>query len=116
MPLGKEIGKVRAFESLEQEAALNVARTADVLEREMGQVLKEANLSTTGAESASNLTGELRHHDAIKAANAGMTIVCTLHSNSERGVLKRLAKRLNDQLPDLPVIVSQFDRDPFTVA
>jgi DNA-binding MarR family transcriptional regulator len=47
MSLGKEIGKVRSFESLEQEAALNVARTADVLEREMGQVLKESKLSTT---------------------------------------------------------------------
>ena len=36
------------------------------------------------------LTGEIRHHDAIKATGAGMTIICTLHSNSERAVLKRV--------------------------
>src|SRR5689334_21653555 len=47
MSLGKEIKKSRPFESLEQEAVLNVARTADVLEREMSEVLKAANLSTT---------------------------------------------------------------------
>ena len=29
--------------------------------------------------------GEMRHHDAVKAAAAGVTAVCTLHSNSERG-------------------------------
>src|SRR6185369_11056791 len=27
------------------------------------------------------LTGGMRHHDAIKAARAGVTVVCCLHSN-----------------------------------
>jgi dinuclear metal center YbgI/SA1388 family protein len=61
------------------------------------------------------LSGEIRHHDAIQAAGAGMTVVCTLHSNSERAVLKRLMTRLMDQLPGLAVQVSQMDRDPFSV-
>jgi dinuclear metal center YbgI/SA1388 family protein len=61
------------------------------------------------------LTGEVRHHDAIKAAAAGMTVVCTLHSNSERAVLKRLAAKLNEKLPELAVQVSEVDRDPFAV-
>jgi dinuclear metal center YbgI/SA1388 family protein len=61
------------------------------------------------------LTGEMRHHDALKAANAGITVVCTLHSNSERAVLKRLADRLGQALPALPVRVSQQDRDPFSI-
>jgi dinuclear metal center YbgI/SA1388 family protein len=61
------------------------------------------------------LTGELRHHDAIKAASAGMTVVCTLHSNSERAVLKRLMTRLTDRLPALAVQLSRQDRDPFAV-
>jgi dinuclear metal center YbgI/SA1388 family protein len=61
------------------------------------------------------LTGEMRHHDALKAANAGITVVCTLHSNSERAVLKRLADRLGKALPALPVRVSQQDRDPFSI-
>ena len=61
------------------------------------------------------LTGEMRHHDAIKAANAGLTVVCTLHSNSERALLKRLQSRLVDRLPGLAVHLSRKDRDPFEI-
>jgi dinuclear metal center YbgI/SA1388 family protein len=61
------------------------------------------------------LTGEMRHHDAIKAASAGMTVVCTLHSNSERAVLKRLAQRLSEVLPPLTIEQSRTDRDPFQI-
>jgi len=61
------------------------------------------------------LTGEVRHHDAVKAAEAGMTVVCTLHSNSERAVLKRLGKRLAET-PGMPGIrISAADRDPFVI-
>jgi dinuclear metal center YbgI/SA1388 family protein len=61
------------------------------------------------------LTGEMRHHDALKATRAGVTVVCVLHSNSERAVLKRLAKQLTSRLPELAVELSQQDRDPFQV-
>jgi hypothetical protein len=61
------------------------------------------------------LTGELRHHDALKAAAAGVTVVCTLHSNSERAVLKRLKSRLEERLAGLSVTLSRHDRDPFAV-
>jgi dinuclear metal center YbgI/SA1388 family protein len=61
------------------------------------------------------LTGELRHHDAIKAAHAGMTVICTLHSNSERAVLKRLKSRLEQRLPSVAFVLSQADRDPFVI-
>ena len=61
------------------------------------------------------LTGEVRHHDAIKAARAGVTVVCVLHSNSERAVLKRLKSRLEERLPELNYRISQSDRDPFQV-
>lgn len=61
------------------------------------------------------LTGEMRHHDALKAAGAGMTVVCVLHSNSERAVLKRLKERLNQTLPALQCLISTCDRDPFIV-
>jgi hypothetical protein len=61
------------------------------------------------------LTGELRHHDALEAAKAGMTVVCTLHSNSERAVLKRLMSRLAERLPGMTFQTSQKDRDPFTI-
>ena len=61
------------------------------------------------------LTGEMRHHDALKAAAAGTTVVCVLHSNSERAVMKRLKDRLAERLPGLPAVLSAADRDPFRV-
>jgi dinuclear metal center YbgI/SA1388 family protein len=61
------------------------------------------------------LTGEVRHHDAVKAAGAGMTVVCTLHSNSERAVLKRLGKRLAETPGMPPIRISAEDRDPFVI-
>ncbi|MDP9173431.1 MAG: Nif3-like dinuclear metal center hexameric protein [Planctomycetota bacterium] len=61
------------------------------------------------------LTGEMRHHDAIKAARAGVTVVCTLHSNSERAVLKRVLTHLSEILGMPPVVISAADHDPFTI-
>ena len=61
------------------------------------------------------LTGELRHHDALKAAAAGVTVVCTLHSNSERVTLKHLQDRLTAAFPTLSIHRSQQDRDPFSI-
>ena len=77
-----------------------------------GELLKDA--LAQGAELY--LTGEMRHHDALRAAEAGMTVVCTLHSNSERAVLKRLAGKLKGRLPKLAVYVSKLDVDPFSIA
>jgi len=61
------------------------------------------------------LTGEVRYHDALRAAERGMTVVCTLHSNSERAVLKRVATRLDEKLPGVGVRISEADRDPFVL-
>jgi hypothetical protein len=61
------------------------------------------------------LTGELRHHDALRAAGAGMTVVAVLHSNSERAVLKRLRERLMAELGGLQCELSRQDRDPFRI-
>jgi dinuclear metal center YbgI/SA1388 family protein len=59
------------------------------------------------------LTGELRHHDALKAVAAGMSLVCVRHSTSERVALGALEKRLTGQLPKVSFSVSREDRDPF---
>lgn len=61
------------------------------------------------------LTGEVRHHDALKAASRGMTVVCALHSNSERAALSRYRERLLRDAPDLRVTQSAADRDPFSL-
>jgi dinuclear metal center YbgI/SA1388 family protein len=88
----------------------NIAKAA-VCAGSCGGLLNDAIVA--GAELF--LTGEVRHHDALKAAVAGMTVVCALHSNSERPVLARLKARLQRELPKLTLSISRADRDPFTV-
>jgi dinuclear metal center YbgI/SA1388 family protein len=61
------------------------------------------------------LTGEIPHHDALNAAKAGLTVVATLHSNSERATLKRLRDRLAEATRAVPFLISSVDRDPFQV-
>ncbi len=61
------------------------------------------------------LTGEVRHHDALRVSQRGMTVVCTLHSNSERAVLRRLSRVLAKELPALGIRQSSQDRDPFAL-
>jgi putative NIF3 family GTP cyclohydrolase 1 type 2 len=61
------------------------------------------------------LTGEMRHHDALAAAAAGMVVVCVGHSNSERPTLGALAERLGETLDQLEIIPSDSDRDPFEI-
>jgi dinuclear metal center YbgI/SA1388 family protein len=61
------------------------------------------------------LTGEVRHHDALKAASRGMTVVCALHSNSERAALSRYKERLEREASGVRVTQSAADRDPFTL-
>lgn len=61
------------------------------------------------------LTGEMKHHEALRAASRGLTVVCVLHSNSERIALRRLQARLADLLPETDVELSETDRDPFVI-
>jgi dinuclear metal center YbgI/SA1388 family protein len=61
------------------------------------------------------LTGEIPHHDALTAAKAGMTVVATLHSNSERATLKRIRDLLAEKTRAVPFLLSSIDRDPFQV-
>lgn len=76
-----------------------------------GEYLKDALEQQAGLY----LTGEIRHHDAVKAAQRGVTVVCTLHSNSERASLSRLVQRLGQCLPGLDTRLSSKDRDPFVI-
>jgi dinuclear metal center YbgI/SA1388 family protein len=59
------------------------------------------------------LTGELKHHDALRAVSSGLTVVCTLHSACERGVLVALERRLAERLPTAAVLRSGADTEPF---
>ncbi|CAB3242077.1 unnamed protein product [Arctia plantaginis] len=59
------------------------------------------------------LTGEMLHHDVLDAAQRGISVILTNHSDSERGFLTvfstNLASKLNNEVE---VIVSKVDRDP----
>jgi putative NIF3 family GTP cyclohydrolase 1 type 2 len=57
------------------------------------------------------VTGELKHHDALRAAARGLTVVMTLHSNSERIALRNVAQALAPL--GLPTVYSQNDKDPY---
>ena len=59
------------------------------------------------------LTGELKHHQALAAQEAGLTCLCLTHTVSERFMLKKLAQKLQRQLEGLTIKVSKKDADPF---
>jgi putative NIF3 family GTP cyclohydrolase 1 type 2 len=72
------------------------------------------------------LTGEMGHHDILACNAAGISVILTEHTNSERGYLSVLKPRLlsllkidlgldkeSDVLVD--VVVSQSDRDPIEI-
>jgi dinuclear metal center YbgI/SA1388 family protein len=62
------------------------------------------------------LLGEMRHHDALDAARHGITVVATLHSNSERASLRPMAAALREALPGCEVAIAETCRDPFSFA
>ena len=58
------------------------------------------------------VTGEMKHHEMLEALNGGLRLILAGHTNTERGYLPRLAKRLNPLLPGIKTMVSQADRSP----
>jgi dinuclear metal center YbgI/SA1388 family protein len=61
------------------------------------------------------VTGEIRHHDALSAARRGVTVLATLHSNSERAAVAAYAARLGARLAGVRVMTSATDADPFII-
>jgi len=59
------------------------------------------------------LTGEIKHHQALAAQEAGVTVVCLSHTVSERFILKKIAKEMQKSLKDVKIIISKKDKDPF---
>jgi dinuclear metal center YbgI/SA1388 family protein len=59
------------------------------------------------------LTGELKHHQALAAQEAGLTVICLSHTVSERFILKKLAGQLQKSLPAVTIRISKNDYDPF---
>lgn len=88
------------------------ARSVAVAAGAGGELLEDA--VRAGADVF--VTGEVRHHDALAAARRGVTVVATLHSNSERAAVRAYAGRVGARLgARAAVAVSEADRDPFVV-
>ncbi len=61
------------------------------------------------------VTGEMSHHDALAATAAGTSVLLAGHSNTERGYLRILRRRLKKALgPQVRIEISKSDRDPLT--
>ncbi|MCZ6834326.1 MAG: Nif3-like dinuclear metal center hexameric protein [Planctomycetota bacterium] len=61
------------------------------------------------------LTGEMRHHEVLDAIARGCTIILAGHTNTERGYLPRLAKRLGEIMNETTIMISKADQSPFEV-
>lgn len=59
------------------------------------------------------LTGELKHHQALAAQEAGVTCLCLSHTVSERFILKKLAILLQKETKTTTIRLSLKDKDPF---
>lgn len=60
------------------------------------------------------LTGEANHHHAIDAARLGLSLIAAGHYATEFPVTAAVAEKLRAALPELDVLVSTENRDPYT--
>ena len=60
------------------------------------------------------LTGEADHHDALDAKRLGLSLIAAGHYATEFPVTAAVAAALRTALPELEVLVSTENRDPYT--
>ncbi|MCA8977935.1 MAG: Nif3-like dinuclear metal center hexameric protein [Planctomycetes bacterium] len=62
------------------------------------------------------VTGEMSHHEALAAVATGTSVVLAGHSNTERGYLPLLRRRLRRELgAEVDIRIARSDRDPFAI-
>ncbi|MHC4481919.1 MAG: Nif3-like dinuclear metal center hexameric protein [Planctomycetota bacterium] len=86
-----------------------LVRTAAVCAGSCGKIIN----SVIAAKADLYLTGELKHHHALAAQEAGLTCICLSHTVSERFILKKFAKQLQKQIRQVTIKISKKDADPF---
>ncbi|OAA56056.1 UPF0135 protein [Cordyceps fumosorosea ARSEF 2679] len=99
---------------------VGAAAPADVRVRSYGVCAGSGYDVLKGADVDLLVVGETSHHSALRAVQQGRTLVQVFHSNSERSYLRQvlapaLEARLRVQVPQAKVILSEYDKDPFTV-
>jgi dinuclear metal center YbgI/SA1388 family protein len=86
-----------------------IVRTGAVCAGSCGKIIN----AVIAAKADLYLTGELKHHQALAAQQAGLTCICLSHTVSERFILKKLAKQLQKHIKDVTIKISKKDKDPF---
>jgi dinuclear metal center YbgI/SA1388 family protein len=124
------MGRIGAIEATDRRDLIERVRTGLSVDRllvagpDAGQAERVAVLAgaagdllfdaiAQGAEVV--VTGEVRHHDALAAAARGVTVICALHSRSERVALGAYRARIEAEAPGVEAILSHLDRDPFAI-
>ena len=59
------------------------------------------------------VTGDLKHHQALDAAAAGLTVIDAGHHGTERPFVPVLGEALGDAMPSGEVLISDVSTDPF---
>ncbi len=90
-------------------AEKRLIKTAAVCAGSCGKIIN----SVIAAKADLYLTGELKHHQALAAAEAGLSCICLSHTVSERFILKKLARQLQKELNEVSIRISKKDADPF---
>ena len=62
------------------------------------------------------LTGEANHHKGLEAKERGMGLICAGHFATEFPVVPVLADRLAKRFPDMHVVVTRKNSEPFNMA
>ena len=70
----------------------------------------------TARDATLLVTGEARHHDHLAAISAGVTLLLPGHTQTERGYMPELARRLAVALPGVSFTTSQADLPPLSEA
>lgn len=86
----------------------NVLETVAVCAGSGGSLLKNVPASLY-------VTGEMSHHDVLHAVYNGTHVILCDHSNTERGFLVHLKKKLELQLPGVELYISNVDKDPLEI-
>ena len=86
-----------------------LVKTAAVCAGACGKIIN----SVIAAKADLYLTGELKHHQALAAQQAGVTCICLSHTVSERFILKKFAKQLQKQIKQVKIRISRKDKEPF---
>ncbi|KAL0841989.1 hypothetical protein ABMA28_014210 [Loxostege sticticalis] len=114
IPLHQAVANVKQLTGLQHvRLAVGKGKTKDDTVSTIGLCAGSGGSVLKGVSADLYLTGEMLHHDVLDAAQKGISVILTNHSDSERGFLRifssNLEKRLDNQVQ---VFVSKLDKDP----